>query len=105
MARLRDITPQRKQMILNFIHAYRAAHEGISPTDREISRGIGYGEKSYGTTNTMIQELIKEGWLHRAIAGSRGLIPLQPSDKEYYPIKRPDLQRIARNQKREAADM
>lgn len=98
MARLRDVMEQRKQMILIFIHQYRDKHKGVSPTEREIAAGIGYGKKSYGSVNSLVGELIKEGWLERAttIRGSRGLIPTRPKNDAYYPIKRSDLIDITR---------
>lgn len=92
------ITPQRKQLILNFIHEYRRVRK-ISPTVKDIAQGIGYLRESAGTVHSLINELIEEGWLERVQPGARTLFPTLPPDAEYAPITDPELKRIARQQR------
>ena len=92
------LTPQRKQLILNFIHEYRRMHE-ISPTFLEIAKGIGYTETMEGTAYTYVMELVRDGWLRRAAPGARAILPVYPPDKIYCAIVDEDLKIVAHRQK------
>lgn len=92
------ITPQRKQLILDFIHEFRRV-KGVSPKIEEITLGMGYRRGSEGTAHTIINQLIEEGWLRKALPGARAILPVYPADKVYCPITEPDLLRIKKQQK------
>jgi hypothetical protein len=98
--RYRNIMQQRKQLILNFVHLFREQHQGISPSVKQIAHGIGYGKKSSGSTASLVNELIAEGWLYREVPGSRTLVLSHPPETIYHEISDPDLQELARKQKR-----
>jgi SOS-response transcriptional repressor LexA len=78
------IEPQRKQLILNFIHEYRQI-KSVSPNMQEIRRGVGYANA--GTVHKLVWQLIDEGWL-RCVEPrqERTLVPIYPRDKVYCPI-------------------
>jgi SOS-response transcriptional repressor LexA len=90
--------PQRKQLILNFIHEYRRVRQ-ISPSFDEIAKGIGFSETSGGTAHTYTESLIKEGWLKRVQAGSRSILPTKPGSESYAEITDPNLKKIAKQQR------
>lgn len=92
--RSRNVMQQRKQLILWFVHLFRSRHQGISPSTRQIAKGIGYGDKSGGSAGGLVNELIREGWLRREIPGSRTLVLTHPWDSLYYPIEDADCQLI-----------
>lgn len=89
------ITPQRKQLILDFIHEFRRKKE-ISPTYEQIAVGIGYKGNSEGTIYTYINELIAEGWLKR-VGGVRSVVPTRKPEEQYANVKEPELKAIQRN--------
>lgn len=89
------ITPQRKQLILDYIHEFRRKKE-ISPTYEQIAVGIGYKSGSEGTIYTYINELIAEGWLKR-VGGVRSVVPTRKPDEIYALVKEPELKVIQRN--------
>ena len=75
---------QTMQLILNFIWEYRAVY-GNSPTYVEIAKGIGYA--SAGSTYSLVNRLIAEGWLRHALPNSsRSLMPVKPRKSEYCAI-------------------
>ena len=90
--------PQRKQLILNFIHEYRRIHE-ISPKYLEIAKGIGLADNAEGTAHTYVQQLAKEGWLRIIPGVARGILPVFPPDRIYRDITDEDLKVIAHRQK------
>jgi SOS-response transcriptional repressor LexA len=94
------ITRQRKQLILNFIHEYRRLNR-ISPNLNEIAKGIGYREDSQGTVHTLVEALVREGWLTRAVAGGRArtLIPVYDAQQVYAQITTPELKQIEKQQR------
>jgi SOS-response transcriptional repressor LexA len=93
------ITDQRKQLIVSFIHEYRRMRE-ISPSIAEITKGIGYSEKSEGQVHTYVNQLIDEGWLRKAQgASSRSLIPIKPHDAVYAEITDEALKDIKQRQR------
>ncbi len=92
------ITPQRKQLILNFIHEFRRLRRK-SPTYVEIAKGIDYADKTEGTVYTMVEGLIEEGWLEKVPPGARSLFPTRPETDVYCEITDPELQRVAKLQK------
>lgn len=91
------IGPQRKQLILSFIHEYRRINQ-ISPTYEQIARGIGYSAKAEGTVFTLVEELIAEGWLKRAAPGARAIVPVHPPATQYAIVKDENLKLIERQQ-------
>jgi SOS-response transcriptional repressor LexA len=97
--RIAVIEPQRKQLILNFIHEYRRIHQ-ISPSYTEIAVGIGYTASAGGSVHTLVEQLIAEGWLRRAHGNAaRTILPTYADpNREYCPITDPALKRIARRQ-------
>lgn len=97
-----EILQQRKQLILNFIHIYREMHK-VSPSIDEITIAIGYGPKSYGSVTPLINELIHEGWLKRAVPGGRTLVLTHPPDEKYFPLSHPEIRKVASRQKDLAA--
>lgn len=92
------ITPQRKQLILNFVHEYRRIRE-ISPTYLEIAIGIGYATNAEGTAYTLAEQLINEGWLRRVQAGSRSILPVRPQTDVYCEITDAELIAVAERQR------
>lgn len=92
------ITPQRKQLILNFIHEYRRKQEK-NPTYTEITKGIGYSNTAEGTVFTLVEALIQEGWLRKVGEGSRSVMPVFPPDKIYSKITDPLLKDIQKRQR------
>lgn len=93
------MTPQRKELILRFIHEYRRIKE-VSPTHKEIALGIGYNINAAGTAFTLVDELVQEGWLRHANANSsRSLIPIYPPETVYAEITDPELKSILKRQK------
>lgn len=83
MAAIHDMKQQRKQQILDVTAEYIKANGG-SPTIREINHLIGYQENTYGWTNTLIQELIEEGFMKRFADGGRTLVLVQPAPRPVY---------------------
>lgn len=97
-ARKITIAPQRKQLILNFIHEYIRV-KGMSPTYQKIGEGIGFHGKSGGKVHTLVQELIAEGWLIKVDPNSaRALQPVYPADKVYCALIEPTFKKVARLQ-------
>lgn len=92
------ITPQRKQLILDFIHEYRRKRE-VSPTYLEIAKGIGYADNAEGTAFTLVEELVQEGWLRRVQAGSRSILPTHDVSAVYAEITDPILISIKKRQR------
>lgn len=91
------LTPQRKQLILNFIHEFRRLRRK-SPTYAEIAKGIGFKQGTDGTVHTLVQALIAEGWLENSPSESRSIFPLRPETDVYAEINDPDLKRVAKTQ-------
>jgi SOS-response transcriptional repressor LexA len=87
------IEPQRKQLILNFIHEYRQI-KSVSPNMQEIRRGVGYANA--GTVHKLVWQLIEEGWL-RCVEPrqERTLVPIHPPYTEYCEITDVELVKIA----------
>lgn len=102
---VRDIMPQRQQMILDFIHEFRESHDGVSPTDREIAIGIGYQVTSWGTVHVLIDDLVKQGWLRKANVGSRAYIPTRKKSETFYKVHTPKLLTIAKKIPQTAKEM
>lgn len=92
------VTPQRKQLILSFIHEYRRKNEK-NPTYTEITKGVGYSNTAAGTVFTLVEALITEGWLRRAGTGSRSVMPVYPADRIYSEITDPLLKDIQKRQR------
>lgn len=92
------ITPQRKQLILDFIHEYRRKRK-ISPTYLEIAKGIGYADNAEGTAHTLVEELISEGWLERVQAGSRTILPVYDAEAVYSEVTDPALLQVQKRQR------
>jgi SOS-response transcriptional repressor LexA len=92
------LTPQQKQLVLNFIHEFRHLRRK-SPTYNEIARGIGYSNSSDGTVHTLIKQLIAEGWLENSPRESRSIFPLRPETDTYAEITDLKLKKIAKQQK------
>lgn len=92
------LEPQRKQLILNFVHEYQALRH-ISPTYTEIAKGIGYSKTAGGSVFTLVEQLISEGWLRRVQPGSRTLLPTMPYTDVYHEITDVDLLKVAKRQK------
>ncbi len=93
------LIPQRKQLILDFIHEFRRVKE-ISPRIKEITMGIGYSNASQGQVHTYINQLIDEGWLRRVDgASARALLPAKPATESYAKITDPDCIAIKKRQR------
>ena len=92
------ITPQRKQLILNFIHEYRRV-KGYYPKFVEMAKGIGFSETSEGTVYTLAMQLVDEGWLTTVPGVARTTMPVHPADTVYCEIVDPRLKAIGKQQK------
>lgn len=92
------MTPQRKQLVLTFIHEFRRVKQA-SPTHKEIAAGIGYNPNAAGTAYTLTAELVSEGWLRHAFEGSRSIMPVYPLESVYAEITDPELRLILKRQK------
>lgn len=92
------IYPQRRQLILSFIHEHIRVKK-IPPTYADIAEGIGYSRSSAGMIHTLVEQLINEGWLMKVDShSSRSLLPVYEADKVYCEITEPELKKIARRQ-------
>lgn len=92
------MTPQRKQLVLSFIHEFRRVKQ-VSPTHKEIAIGIGYNANAAGTAYTLVDELVNEGWLRHAVEGSRSIMPVYPLEETYAPITDDECKLILKRQK------
>lgn len=94
-----DLTFQRRQLALDFIHEYRRIKKGVSPTYAQIAVGVGFVSASEGTAcHTLIDPLIEAGWLER-MGGARSIVPTRPPTDEYYPVTDPELKAIRKRQR------
>ena len=91
-------TPQRKQLILNFIWEYRRV-KGYYPKFVEMAKGIGFSETSEGTVYTLAMQLVNEGWLTTVPGVARTTMPVHPANAEYCKITDADLKAVAKKQK------
>lgn len=92
------MTPQRKQLVLSFIHEFRRVKQ-VSPTHKETAIGIGYNANAAGTAFTLVEELVSEGWLRHAVEGSRSIMPVYPPEKIYAEITDDECKLILKRQK------
>lgn len=77
----------RMQAILDFVRAYYA-REGIPPTLKEITVGIGRPESDFPNVSNLIKRLIEAGFLYRAGNGNSSMRCLmlvdKPPRKQFY---------------------
>ncbi len=66
----------RQREILRFIAGYQAAHDGVSPSHKEIGAALGFASTSF--VNRLLVGLEQTGMIHRLRQRERAIRVLEP---------------------------
>jgi len=83
---LKDVTLTNMQKILDYIKAYYD-EVGLPPTQTEIAKAVTGKASNVGNLNPLIQKLIEDGFLYRAVEdknAARVLMVVDPPPRPYY---------------------